>query len=206
VIAVRRIVAFAAPLAVLALILGTTSALAGGEHSRSAADDSSSMVGMPDMPGMHGMRRDSVPGAALKPYRALAAPFKRIAPAGYGAITDNQGISCIADPGGTGAMGIHFVNPDVLTDGQLDPDHPEAFVYAPGPAGKLVALEYIVFKDAWDATHSAPPELFHGHPFMTTGAPNRFDLPAFYSQHVWIGRGNPHGNLAMWNPAVHCPS
>ncbi len=181
----RRVVAFAMPFAALALAVGTAPAAAG------------------PAPG-HGT--DWVPGSALQPYRSIAQPYKFTAPAGYGAITDNQGISCIADPAGTGAMGIHYVNPGVLLDGQIDRARPEAFVYAPDGAGKLVALEYIVFKADWDATHSSPPELFPGHPFMTTGAPNRFDLPAFYSQHVWIGRGNPNGNLAMWNPAVHCPS
>jgi hypothetical protein len=121
-------------------------------------------------------------------------------------ITDNAGISCIADPGGTGAMGIHYLDAGILFDGVIDPGQPEAVVYAPSPNGSLhlVALEYIVEKAAWDATHSSAPELFPGHPFDETSAPNRFDLPPFYSQHVWVGRGNPLGNLMMWNPAVHC--
>jgi hypothetical protein len=147
--------------------------------------------------------REAVPGSALVPYRAMAAPYKHTAPAGYGAITDLAGISCIADPAGTGAMGVHWLDGANLFDGQIDPARPEAFVYAPG-GGKLVALEYIVIKSAWDETHSGAPELFAGHPFMTTDAGNRFGLPAYYSQHVWIGRGNPLGNLWMWNPAVHC--
>jgi hypothetical protein len=141
------------------------------------------LVAAPHGMAASSMARESVPESAFASYRAMSAPYRETAPPGYGAITDNQGISCIADPAGTGAMGVHYVDVD-----------------------NLVALEYIVFKDGWDATHSAPPELFAGHPFMVTEAGNRFDLPAFYSQHVWVWRGNALGNLWMWNPAVHCPS
>jgi hypothetical protein len=176
------------------------------------------LAGPADAHGEHGAHHgsghhsdSSVPGTALKPYRQMFAAYRDVAVAEahqYGAITDNQGIACIADPGGMGAMGIHYVNPGVLTDGMIDRSAPEAFVYAPGPHGKrtLVAVEYIVFKADWDATHDRPPELFAGHPFDVTGSPNRFDLPAYYSQHVWAWRGNPNGNLDMWNPTVHCPA
>jgi hypothetical protein len=164
------------------------------------------LVAAPHGMAASSMARESVPESAFASYRAMSAPYRETAPPGYGAITDNQGISCIADPAGTGAMGVHYVDVDNLLDGTIDRDHPEAFVYAPDGSQHLVALEYIVFKDGWDATHSAPPELFAGHPFMVTEAGNRFDLPAFYSQHVWVWRGNALGNLWMWNPAVHCPS
>jgi hypothetical protein len=179
----RRVLAAVVPL-VGALLLGTSTANA-----------------MP-MP-------DSVPHGALQPYKVMAAPYKQAAPAGYVAITDNQGISCIADPEGSGAMGVHWLNPDLLMDGKIEPSHPEAFVYAVGANGHrhLVALEYIVIADVWDAAHNnEAPELFPGHPFMETQVGNRFDLPRFYSQHVWIGKANPLGNLAMWNPTVICPS
>jgi hypothetical protein len=99
-------------------------------------------------------------------------------------------------------MGVHFANMDRLFDGVIDASRPEAAVYEPRPNGTLhlVAFEYIVFQ----SQVSQPPELFPGHPFMATGADNRFGLPAYYSQHVWVGKGNPLGNLSMWNPAVHC--
>jgi hypothetical protein len=152
------------------------------------------------------MHRDSVPGNAITHYRAVAARFADPAAAeaaGYGLISDLAGIYCIADPAGSGAMGYHWVDIGNLLDGQLDRNDPEAIVYEKRPNGSyhLVALEYIVTQDAWG---SAPPELFAGHPFMSTSATNRFGLPAYYSQHVWVGKGNPDGNLAMWNPAVHC--
>lgn len=150
--------------------------------------------------------RDSVPDSQLTSYRALAKQFASPAAAeaaGYTKISDLAGIFCIADPAGSGAMGVHWVNLGLLLDGgQLDPNQPEAIVYEPRADGyHLVALEYIVIQADWGPT---PPELFAGHPFMSTDAPNRFGLPAYYSQHVWVGKGNPLGNLSMWNPAVHC--
>jgi hypothetical protein len=151
------------------------------------------------------MGREWVPESALTSYRAvaLAHPTPDSLGADWFKVADLAGITCIADPAGSGAMGVHFANLARLTDGQLDPAAPEAFVYEQRPDGTfhVVALEYIVFQDQWGST---PPEFFPGHPFMATPAGNRFGLPAFYSQHVWVGKGNPLGNLAMWNPAVHC--
>jgi len=149
--------------------------------------------------------RDWVPDSQLTPYRALASQYADPSQlgTGWGEVIDVDGISCIADPAGSGAMGVHFANVSRIVDGTVDPRQPEAAVYEPRAHGSLhlVALEYIVFESAWGPT---APELFPGHPFMLTDAPNRFGLPAFWSQHVWIGKGNPDGNLAMWNPNVHC--
>lgn len=182
----RTIAKVAAPLALLAAVAAGTAAFAASPQPRT-----------------------SVPGSALEPFRVVASQFTVAgADPRYIPITDKALISCIADPAGTGAMGIHYLYPDALIDGVIDPNQPEAIVYAPSPSGSLhlVALEYIVDKAAWDASHSSPPELIPGHPFDLTGAPNRFDLEPFYSQHIWVGHGNPLGNLSMWNPAVHCHS
>jgi hypothetical protein len=150
------------------------------------------------------MSREWVPGSALAPYRALSPSYADPSALGDGwvEVADLAGITCIADPAGSGAMGVHFANLDRLLDGVIDPSRPEAAVYEPRADGALhlVAFEYIVFQSQVDQA----PELFTGHPFMATGANNRFGLPAYYSQHVWVGKGNPLGNLAMWNRAVHC--
>jgi hypothetical protein len=124
---------------------------------------------------------------------------------GYGEFRDAAGIACIDQPG-VGAMGVHFVNGGYVGDAVLDPTRPEALVYEPKRNGgyKLVALEYIVFKDAWEAAgHSAPPTLF-GQELLLTPAPNRFGIPAFYALHAWLYRGNPLGQLTPWNPRVDC--
>jgi hypothetical protein len=68
-----------------------------------------------------------------------------------------------------------------------------------------VALEYVVFQDAWDATHTTPPELF-GREFELVPAGNRYGLPPFYELHAWLWKHNPSGMFADWNPRVHCPA
>ncbi len=135
------------------------------------------------------------------------APFKNVAvaeAAGYAVFPDAQGITCIDNPG-VGAMGIHYVNGAFVGDTVLDPARPESVVYEPGPHGALhlVAVEYIVFQEAWDAVHHGPPTLF-GQEFELTSSDNRYGIPAFYSLHAWIWKGNPSGLFAEWNPRVTC--
>lgn len=127
--------------------------------------------------------------------------------AGYVPFTDVNGVSCIEQPG-MGGMGVHYVNPKLIQDPAINPDEPEALVYAPSSDGTLhlAALEYLVDKATWDGTHAAGPQLFHNKPFDKTAAPNRFGLAAFYSQHVWVWKHNPAGLTAMWNPKVSCRS
>jgi hypothetical protein len=119
---------------------------------------------------------------------------------------DLGGKTCIAQPG-EGAMGVHMVNTSLL-DATLDATAPEALVYEPKKDGKLklVAVEYVVFKGAWEAAHgvgAARPSMF-GRTFDFTDEPNRFGLPPFYALHAWIWKPNPSGLLYAWNPRVEC--
>jgi hypothetical protein len=124
---------------------------------------------------------------------------------GYSILADTAGKTCIDEPG-MGGMGVHYVNGDLVGDPAIRAWQPEAVVYAPTANGRLqlAAVEYVVIKSAWDATHSSAPSLF-GHEFMVTDAPNRYGLPAFYSLHVWAWDHNPMGTFEMWNPDVVCP-
>ncbi|HEY7490154.1 MAG TPA: hypothetical protein VIH59_03475 [Candidatus Tectomicrobia bacterium] len=112
---------------------------------------------------------------------------------------------CVAEPG-EGAMGIHFVHGELISDTVLDPILPEALMYEPLPNGwlRLVGVEYIVFQAAWDAEHTAPPVLL-GQQFHLVPSPNRYDVPAFYALHVWVWKHNPGGLFNDWNPRVQCP-
>ena len=124
---------------------------------------------------------------------------------GYGKFKDADGIACIDMPG-EGGMGVHFVNGDLVGDGEVLADHPEALVYQPTDDGmKLVALEYIVFKKAWRAEHPhGRPELY-GEKFEPVGADNRYGIPPFFELHVWAWKKNPSGMFNDWNPRVTCP-
>ncbi len=119
-------------------------------------------------------------------------------------VADLAGLTCIADPHGTGGMGVHHVDPNLLMDGRIEATSPEALIYAPGPNGpELVAVEYIVFADAWHAQNRKPPKLF-GQQFELVPAGNRYGLPDFYELHAWIWKANPNGLFDDWNPGVHC--
>jgi hypothetical protein len=175
---------------VLALLVGMVSIAVAGTSDKAAAPD---------------------PLAAL---RTSTDQFHSIATAeqhGYALLTDAKGIACIdmpVMPGmAAGGMGVHWANSKLVDDPAIIPNQPEAVVYAPMPDGtlQLAAVEYVVIKKAWDATHNAPPKLF-GTTFNFTGAPNRYGLPPFYSLHAWAWEHNPAGTFAMWNPRVVCPA
>src|SRR5688572_26314829 len=94
---------------------------------------------------------------------------------------------CVTGPE-FGAMGVHLINVENM-DGVLDITKPEALIYEPQLNGKLrlVGVEYIVPKPAWDALHPDPldrPSL-EGHLLNFVGEPNRYGLPGFYEIHVW---------------------
>jgi hypothetical protein len=122
--------------------------------------------------------------------------------AGYSVrVFDLAGIDCIAQPG-AGAMGVHMLNPSLL-DSTIGAEHPELLVYEPRNDGtlKLVALEYLVLKEAWQG--ASKPALF-GKEFDEIPAGNRYGLPAFYALHAWLWKPNPSGMLYAWNPRVDC--
>src|SRR5437899_1532583 len=60
-----------------------------------------------------------------------------------------------------GAMGLHFVNGNIVSSGVLDVRRPQIVIYEPTPDGhlRLIGADYLVFADAWNATHSSPPQL-----------------------------------------------
>lgn len=133
----------------------------------------------------------------LAQVRAATAQFHRsevAEAAGY--VNVNVG-ECVAHPE-LGGMGYHFVNFD-LVDLELDPRQPEILVYAPSPSGnlKLVAVEYAVPIEPWDALHDHPPSVLgqhlHANPFL-----------GLYVLHAWIWQNNPAGMFEDWNPNVSC--
>jgi len=147
----------------------------------------------------------------LSAARAATAEFHRLdaaKAAGYTVeVADLNGIRCIDDiVGHTGGMGIHFLNPGLL-DGNVDESTPELVIYEPTKNGgmRLVAVEYLVLKSAWEAGHpgAAAPTLF-GQTMELVPAGNRYGLPDFYELHAWIWKDNPLGMHNDWNPNVTC--
>jgi hypothetical protein len=107
--------------------------------------------------------------------------------------------------GDYGAMGMHFVNGPLVADGVIDATRPEIVIYEPLPNGslRLIGADYLVLADAWNATHTGPPELM-GQLFHYFESPNRFGLPAFYTLHVWAWKENPTGAFVNWHSNVSC--
>jgi hypothetical protein len=124
------------------------------------------------------------------------------------AVAENEGyqlqFGCVSGSD-SGAMGMHYVNLPLVIDGELDPAKPEIVIYEPVGNGKLkmIGADYLIFADAWNATHSSPPELM-GQLLHLFEAPNRFGLPAFYTLHVWAWKDNPTGTFVNWHSNVSC--
>jgi hypothetical protein len=119
--------------------------------------------------------------------------------AGYG-----PAFGCVSGPD-HGAMGIHYVNGDLVGDGLIDVTRPEALIYEPvGNARRLVGVEYIVDAATWLKNNNNNPPSLDGQDFQFVPAPNRFNLADFFELHVWAWRDNPQGAFVDWNNQVSC--
>jgi hypothetical protein len=127
-------------------------------------------------------------------------------------------------PDSLGAMGIHFFRPDLLgitkppsprvTGDGIHTDflQPAILIYEPQRDGnlELVAVENLVFADAWRAAGHAQPPTFYGVPYdtMTDDPATEIDeahmFAPHFDRHVWLYRENPNGVFAPFNPAVTC--
>jgi len=129
--------------------------------------------------------------------RRLVAPFHDF-DAAVQAGWATQITPCLEAPG-LGAMGFHYGNLGYIQDGGVvDLLQPELLLYEPEKSGKLrfVGVEYIVpFAD--HPASAAPPTLL-GQPFA--------QVPEFgvWGLHIYVGRENPSGIFAPWNPKVSC--
>jgi hypothetical protein len=113
-------------------------------------------------------------------------------------------LGCVSGPQ-EGAMGLHYVNGDLVGDGLLDAQRPEALMYEVKDGRlKFVGVEFIVLAEAWDAAHKKTPPTLMGQAFHFTPSPNRYGIPAFYALHVWAWKPNPNGMFVDWNPKVSC--
>lgn len=142
------------------------------------------------------------PGALLKIVRQSTERFKDVSVAkaeGYSLL-----FGCVSGPD-SGAMGLHYVNGSLVAGGVLDATRPQIVIYEPTADGhlRLIGADYLLLADAWNASHSGPPELM-GQLFHLFESPNRFGLPAFYTLHVWAWKENPSGAFVNWHPNVSC--
>jgi hypothetical protein len=111
---------------------------------------------------------------------------------------------CVSGPD-DGAMGLHYVNLELVADGVLDPRRPEIVIYEPLPNGgrRLIGADFLIFAEAWHAKNTGTPEL-GGQLMHLIDSPNRYGLPAFYTLHVWAWKPNPTGAFVNWHSDVSC--
>lgn len=95
-----------------------------------------------------------------------------------------------------GGQGYHYGRPELI-DGTVSLMEPELVMYEPMPDGsqQFLAVEYIVPFSAWEQTE--PPSML-GQDFM------RNEQLELWVLHVWLGKDNPNGLYANWNPNVSC--
>jgi len=119
--------------------------------------------------------------------------------AGYGPF-----LGCVAGQD-HGAMGIHYVNPTLLSNLTLDATQPQALIYEPEHGQmRLVGVEFILDSATWLAANNNTPPVLDGQVFNFVDAPNRFNIPSFFELHVWAWRDNPQGAFVDWNNHVTC--
>lgn len=130
----------------------------------------------------------------------------------------------MGQPAALGTMGIHFFRPDLLgitappsprvsgSGMHTDFRTPSILIYEPQANGslELVAVENLVFTDAWRAAGRSGLPTFHGVPYDTmadnpdTAIDEAHNFAPHFDRHVWIYRDNPNGVFASFNPAVSC--
>ena len=117
-----------------------------------------------------------------------------------------------------GNMGYHRVNVGLrgsaanpaAGDAVVDIAHPEMLLYEKREDGtmRLVGVEYLVFKAAWERVHgagAAPPQIL-GQPLLLSSHtfPGGTGNIAHYELHVWVWSPNPLGMFYPWNPNITC--
>ena len=171
--------------------------------SRAMAQDGHSHTATPQH---HEMTPDQQrrAGALLRIVRESTERFKDVS------VAEAEGYAlqfgCVSGPD-SGAMGLHYVNGDLVNRGEVDVKYPQIVIYEPTPNGKpkLTGADFLVLAEAWDKKNQGPPELM-GQLFHYFEFPNRFGLPAFYTLHVWAWKDNPNGAFVNWHPDVSCES
>lgn len=133
-------------------------------------------------------------GQAVKPFHDLGAARD----AGYDVVVShptNHRI-CLRDSV-LGAMGIHFLDGTLVDDTVLVTE-PEVLIYEPQDDGseEFAGVEYIIPFSIRDADQ--PPPVLFGQEFVQN---QTFQL---WGLHAWVGRDNPSGMFASWNPDVTC--
>jgi hypothetical protein len=138
---------------------------------------------------------------------------------------DNHCVSAAGEglPPELGAMGIHFIHPELLQITSTEPrvdgtgihtdwSRPSILIYEPQADGslELVATENLVFEAAWLAAGNTAPPVLNGRSWdhmaddPETPGDEAHGFTPHMDQHVWLWRENPAGILMPFNANVTC--
>ena len=167
-------------------------------------------------------------GGGYEEIRAATARFQDLNVAlkeGYIRDPTNMCVTAAMEgaPKQLGAMGVHYFRPDLLgltaqaprvtgTGTHTDFSKPAVLIYEPQADGRmvLVAIENLVWVDAWQAKSKALPA-FEGNEYYrmvdNPATPDIDEAHGFmphFELHMWLYKNNPNGMFAPFNPGVTC--
>ena len=183
---------------------------AGAAHAQSAMKSS----GMPSADELNAIR------TATEKYRdvktAIADGY--VLPMSMCVTSPMEGL-----PAQLGAMGLHYVRPDLLkitgaqprvngTGTHMDFLKPAILVYEPQADGsqQLVAIENLVWAKAWKEAGNTKAPSFNGNDYYymhdnpETPADEAHGFEPHYELHFWLYRDNPAGMFAPFNSKASC--
>src|SRR5437879_7364104 len=81
---------------------------------------------------------------------------------------------CVSGPD-AGAMGLHFVNMNLVALGVVDATRPQIVIYEPMSDGRvqLIGADYLVLAAEWDKNHPGQPPQLMGQLFHYFESPNQ---------------------------------
>ena len=175
---------------------------------------------------VHGAPPRTQPDPSVQQIRAMTEKYKDIEVAladGYIPASGCETAGMMGRDPADGAMGIHYARPDLLKINALEPrvdgmgthtdfSQPGVLIYEPQMDGsmELVAVENLVFKDAWHAENGPRRPSFRGRLWDAMADDPDTDLDEahgfvpHYDFHIWVHRSNPNGLYAQFNPDVTC--
>jgi hypothetical protein len=189
-----------------------------------AAEDPGAAQG----PGEDGQAAPAADEAVMAQLRSATERFKDVNVAlAEGYVPDPTGACVTAEmegqPAEAGAMGIHYFRPDLLGITQVEPRvdgtgthtdfmEPGVIIYEPQADGsmELVAIESLVFQEAWHAAGNTGAPSFQGNEYVSmindpaTEPDEAHGFQPHYELHLWLYRENPNGTFVAFNPAVTC--
>jgi hypothetical protein len=171
--------------------------------------------------------QNAIPAAELDAIRAATEKYADVAVAEAEGYVEPLHM-CVesiheGQPRQLGAMGLHYIRPDLLgitgeeprvngNGTHTDFKQPSVLIYEPMADGsmKLVAIENLVWAEAWrEAGNDAAPS-FHGNDYYymhdnpETDVDEAHGFEPHYELHFWLYEENPSGMFMPWNPRVSC--